>query len=543
MFHDGDLQSGISRAITEQKLVACFVRQDGDEESRIWEEEWLGQKPRMSSHEGWRGGMGEVFATRAVILRIEYGSQEANFLNAFCPITKTPSFVIIHNGQVLEKLEGGVGKQEFVERMSKALGIEVSFMTRQQFHERREQQGNRSRDEISDADKMRQEQRASQSQNSLAGETAQAATSSHSTDIAAQQVPESTESSSSQDSSQATSSDIAQAQADMTSLFPDRAQRLEAEKAKREAAEKAEKLARTNARKKEAEEAHAMHRGDKGKGKQSSEAAEKEKARRDWIVQQKQRKDDAKREKERILAQIEADKQERKARSQRAAEGPSEPLPPSADAASRRRMGAGGMCNLSIRLFDGSSIKGRFEPSSTLASGVRDWIKETAVGEGAADIPFTFKQILAPLPSRSIEISEEHQSVQELGLVPNATLVLVPISGYTEAYSGSAGRGYMSSALHAAYSVMNTATGLVSSVISHVPGLGGRDGAASEAASTSTEDTAVRTSTESGSSSFKVKTLADQRAEAARKQDQPSEFYNGNSSAFEGRKDDQDESK
>jgi hypothetical protein len=27
MFHDGDLQSGISRAIQEQKLVACFVRQ------------------------------------------------------------------------------------------------------------------------------------------------------------------------------------------------------------------------------------------------------------------------------------------------------------------------------------------------------------------------------------------------------------------------------------------------------------------------------------------------------------------------------------
>ena len=47
----------------------------------------------------------------------------------------------------------------------------------------------------------------------------------------------------------------------MSSLFPDRAQRLEAEKAKRDAAEKAERTARTNARKKEAEEAHAMHKG------------------------------------------------------------------------------------------------------------------------------------------------------------------------------------------------------------------------------------------------------------------------------------------
>ncbi|KAF2170410.1 hypothetical protein M409DRAFT_64160 [Zasmidium cellare ATCC 36951] len=518
MFHDGDLQSGISRAIAEQKLVACFVRQDDNEESRIWEEEWLGQKPHPSSSEAWSGGMGDVFATKAVLLRIEYGSQEANFLNAFCPVTKAPTFAIIRNGEVLDKLEGGLGKQEFVERVSKALGIEVSFMTRQEYHERREEQGNRSTNEVVDAENLREE---SASQSHAAHADADHVASSHSSEIAPQHV----------------------SQANMSNLFPDRAQRLEVEKAKREAAEKAEKAARANARKKEAEEAHAFHKGDKGKGKEPSEAVEKEKARRDWLVQQKQRKDDAKRERERILAQIEADKQERKARSQRAPEGPSEPLPPSADAASRRRMGAGGMCNLAIRLFDGSSIKGRFEPSSTLATGVRDWIKETAAGEGAADIPFTFKQILAPQPSRSIEISEEHQSLQELGVVPNATLVLVPVSGYTEAYTSSGGRGYMSTALHAAYGVVNTATGLVSSVISHIPGLGGRDGTGSEAASTSTEDTAVRTSTESGASSFKVKTMADQRAETARKQDQKNEFYNGNSSAFEGRKDDQDEKK
>lgn len=537
MFHDGDLQSGISRAIAEQKLVACFVRQDGDEDSQIWEE-WLGQKARTSSIDPLGGGMSDVFALKAILLRIEYGSQEANFLNAFCPITNAPTFVVIHNGQVLEKVEGGVGKQEFLERTCKALGIEGSVMSQADFHKMREEQGNRSQNEMADAEAMRraQQQAAPHSQTAHTEEGPSA----HSTEVASQQVPESSEAASSPPPSQEQSSEMGQQ--DMSSLFPDRAQRVEAEKAKREAAEKAERAARTNARKKEAEEAHAMHRGDKGKGKQSSESVEKEKARRDWIVQQKQRKDDAKRERERILAQIEADKQERKARSQRPFEAPSEPLSPSHEAASRRLMGAGGLCSLSIRLFDGSSIKGRFEPSKTLASGVRDWIKETAASEGAADVPFTFKQILAPKPSRSIEISEEHQSLQELGLVPNATLVLVPVSGYTEAYTGNGGRGYMSTALHAAYGVVNTATGLVSSVLSHVPGLGSR-GAASEDASTSTEETAARSSTESGASSFKVKTLADQRAEAARKQDQQAEFYNGNSSAFEGRKDDQDDRK
>lgn len=542
MFHDGDLQSGISRAITEQKLVACFVRQDDNEDSRTWEEEWLGQRPRTTSDERFNPGMGEIFATKAVVLRLEYGSQEANFLNAFCPITRAPTFVVIRNGQVLEKVEGGVGKQEFIERMSKALRLGVSIMTRDDYHKMREEQGNPSGGEIADAEAMSRQPDSSDGAPEPQG-GAQNVAGSQSSEVTSQQVPESSKAPSVADPSHTTSSDMSQQdQPDMSSLFPDRAQRLEAEKAKREAAEQAEKAARANARRKEAEEAHSMHKGDKGKGKDRSEAVEKEKARRDWIVQQKQRKDDAKRERERILAQIEADKQERKARSQRAAEGPSEPLPPSADAASRRRMGAGGMCNLSIRLFDGSSIKGRFEPSSTVASRVRDWIKETAAGEGAADVPFTFKQILAPQPSRSIEISEEHQTLQELGLVPNATLVLVPVSGYTEAYTGGGGRGYMSTALHAAYGVVNTATGLVSSVLHHIPGLGGRDGATSEAASTSTEDTAARTSTESGASSFKVKTLADQRAEATKKQDQQ-EFYNGNSSAFEGRKDDHDDKK
>lgn len=330
----------------------------------------------------------------------------------------------------------------------------------------------------------------------------------------------------------------------MSSYFPNRAEQMEEAKAKQEAAEKAERIAKANRRRKEAEEAHAAHAG-KGKSKDTGDASDKEKARRDWIVQQKKRKDDAKRDRERVLAQIEADKQERKSRFQRPQEAPSEPLSPSADAASKRRMGAGGMCSLQIRLFDGSSIKGRFEPSATLGATVREWIKETTANSGraeAADIPFTFKQILAPLPSRSIEVSEEHQTVSELGLAPTATLVLVPISGFTEAYTGG-GRGYMSSALHTAYGIAGTASNIASSLLSFVPGFGASTSAEHNSRDSTPDQPSGDNSMSGSTASLKVKTLADQRAEAARKEDQQAEFYNGNSSAFEGRKDDEDSRK
>ncbi|EME86896.1 uncharacterized protein MYCFIDRAFT_151904 [Pseudocercospora fijiensis CIRAD86] len=471
MFHDGDLQSGISRAIAEQKLVGLFIRQNDNEESQRWEEQWLGRRQDLA--------VVDLFATKAVLMKIEYHSQEMGFLGAFCPITKAPTFVVIDKGQVLEKIEGGVSQQEFVERISKALSLEMYTMRK------------------SHLDFMRSNARTPEnagSSSTAAGaaptdSTAQTETPSESgiATPASQDLPESSIVTSPQD--QATSH-------------------------------------------------HESTPASK-----ATEISQKEKARRDWLVQQKQRKDEAKQERERILAQIEADKQERKSRFQRPqTEAASSPLlSPSVDAASKRRNGAGGMCSLLIRLFDGSSIKGRFEPSATIAGTVRDWIKTTTAEQGntkAADIPFTFKQIMAPQPSRNIEISEEHQSLAELGLTPNATLVLAPVAGYTEAYS-SGGRGYMSSALHYTYALASGATSMLGSALSYVPGFG----AAATETSTSSRETSSDESVGFGGdgtldrTTIKVKTLADQRAEAARK-DQSAEFYNGNSSAFEGRKDD-----
>lgn len=527
MFHQGDLQSGISRAIAEQKLVACFIRADGNEESQLWEEKFL-----LPESRGEKPSMVDMFATKAVLLKIEYLSQERAFLSAFCPIDKAPTFVVIDKGQVLEKIEAGVDQQRFVERISKALDLEVDTTTKR------------------DDDVMRSNARTAENDEND-GMTSNAAadpSSARRSSTPQQETDTPSESGIATPPSHEQPEQSTSTSTDMTSLFPDRAGRLEAEKAKREAAEKAERTARATARRKEAEKAASASTG-KGKGKASEESA-KEKARRDWLVQQKQRKDEAKQERERILAQIEADKKERRSRSQRQpTDAPSEPLlSPSIDAASKRRLGAGAMCSLLIRLFDGSSIKGRFEPSATLAGTVRPWIKTTTAEQeisNAADIPFTFKQIMAPQPSRSIEVSEEHHTLADLGLTPNATLILVPVAGYTEAYS-SAGRGYMSSALHYTYALANGATSIFGSALSYVPGFGATTSepsfAASNSRDTSSDDGGISFGSDgsadaSRSATVKVKTLADQRAESAKK-DQSAEFYNGNSSAFEGRKDD-----
>jgi hypothetical protein len=37
----------------------------------------------------------QLLATKAVILRLQAGSQEAGFLSAFCPIDRVPSLVVI----------------------------------------------------------------------------------------------------------------------------------------------------------------------------------------------------------------------------------------------------------------------------------------------------------------------------------------------------------------------------------------------------------------------------------------------------------------
>lgn len=334
----------------------------------------------------------------------------------------------------------------------------------------------------------------------------------------------------------------------LQAILSERGQRLEAERLRREATEKAERIARARARREEEEraQAEAQQQSDKGKSRADGSEYARNKARVDWVQQQAKRKQDAKEEKQRIMARIEADKRERKTKDEErkqaaSAATASEPLPTASSSTISPPAPSARTCALQVRLFDGSSIKTRFASDSTLATAVREWIKTTSP-PGGADIPYNFRQILTPKPSRTIEISEETQTLSDVGLMPTATLVLVPVAGFTEAYSGGASSGGL---IGSAYGLVSGAFGLGRSAFGYLTGYGSgvnasqRDGGIYMGGTADDQEPSnvqgarmAGADSAPGGSKVRVKTMAEQRAENEKK---GAEFYNGNSLGTEGR--------
>ena len=495
---------------------------DDDETSATWENEWLAGTHETAPESETTANIPTIIKSKTVLLRLDYGTTEASFLSAFCPIDEAPTLVIIHNGTVVDKLEGNLEYSEWSQRLLKACGV--------------------------DAEGANANAPAQSQQQATATPASSAVPANDATSEGAASAPADTTSSHSPEQIQA--------------LLSERGARLEAERLRREAREKAERIARARAKREADERALAAAQTDsgKGKGKERADGSEsaRNKARIDWVEQQAKRKTEAKDEKQRILARIEADKRERKNRDEERRQAASamagEPLPSSTSKAaastSTRTPPTSGTCAIQVRLFDGSSIKGRFAHDSTLATAVREWIKETSPA-GGADIPYNFRQILTPHPSRTIEISEEGQTLSDVGLMPTATLVLVPVAGFTEAYSSTGSGGILGSA----YGLVSGAFGLAGSALGYVTGYGsgvnsteGREGIYMGGTADEQEPSNVQGSRmanadsgtgQSGPSRIRVKTMAEQRAET----EKGAEFYNGNSLGTEGRKDDEEDGK
>ncbi|KAJ5772156.1 hypothetical protein N7520_002685 [Penicillium odoratum] len=182
---------------------------------------------------------------------------------------------------------------------------------------------------------------------------------------------------------------------------------------------------------------------------------------------------------------------------------------------------------LQVRLFDGSSVRSSFSPTQTIRSDVRPWLDGKM---GTEQRPYNLKHILTPLPSRTLSVSEESQSLKDLGLGSTATLVMVPVSSYTDAYSG-AGSSLPVRGISAVYNVVSsaasTATGLVGSLIGYGPTApaADRSGSSSPAsASASSENTRAR------NTGLNIRTLRDQQNDR-----KDSQFYNGNQLNFQPR--------
>ena len=302
-------------------------------------------------------------------------------------------------------------------------------------------------------------------------------------------------------------------------LLADRRRRLEIDKKEKEAAEKAERKAKADAR-----QASMKVDPNSAKAKQAT-----------YAQQQRKRQHEAKLERERILRQIEHDKAERKEKE--------EQRKALAKAEAEDNDGAGGLvdqqlsneishgprpgkakeCAIQVRMFDGSTLRNRFPSEQTLRANVRPWVdKERLDG----DLPYTFKQILAPLPNRTLSISEEDESMQSLSLVPSATLVMVPVQGYTAAYSGN--QGIVSRGATAGYNVVSAGAGLVSGALGTFLGLGqatvpAEQQTANERSAQATSDSESR----GNAPGINIRTLRDRREHG-----EDHQLYNGNQVSF-----------
>ncbi|KAI6711033.1 hypothetical protein JHW43_006462 [Diplocarpon mali] len=450
MFYQGNLQSGIGKAVQEAKLVGCFVTDEG-EESQLWENDFLQDQSLTSA-----------LAEQTVLLRLVAGSQEAGYLAAIYPLPKSPTFVLIQNGELREYIASGVPKEVFLNRLGTVLV---------------------SRDHNS----------AIPSQALSTSDSSTTAASPSTSSPSTTPGPVST----------STPSRIEQQTAHLQSVLAERAARLEKQKAEQDAKDKAQRAAESKARREAAEAANPRSAADQK-----------------YAQQQRQRQKEAREERARILKRVEDDKAgRREAAAARKAEresakGKEVEVADSSSYASTR--GANAMdCAIQVRLFDGSTHRSRFPSTGTLLKDVRPWVDEKQEG----DVPYTFKQVLSPLPNKNIEAGDEEKSLADVGLTPSATLILVPVAGYISAYEANS--NIVAKAVSGSIGIVSSGVGLVTGV------LGSFLGGGTSAAPSATVPDRQTPAPSQPSTVINVRTLRDRELKKDKQQ-----FYNGNAASL-----------
>jgi UBX domain len=243
----------------------------------------------------------------------------------------------------------------------------------------------------------------------------------------------------------------------------------------------------------------------------------------DWKKMQLEREKRQREERERIKAQIKHDHAERR-RLDEIRRQPAVDLSKDSIPSSSKRTTSSDI-RIQIRTFDGSTLRSTFPRNSSIAGHVRPWIDSTA----QKAFPYNLKIILTPRPNRTIEATEEERSLEDLDMVGSCTMVMVPVKGYVESYAPS-GSGLIGSAVSGGYNLVTGTVGAVFGGVQSWLGFG-----------QATHENQARSASEATSpppaGQVRVRTLADQRMEAKRNDQQ---FYNGNQLNFEPRKDDDD---
>lgn len=272
---------------------------------------------------------------------------------------------------------------------------------------------------------------------------------------------------------------------------------------------------------------HPLQRIDASSPSDDNPSNERQRAQRsEYIKMQREREQQQRDERDRIKAQIKADREERRRLDELRKQGDIANPSSGASSASKPRSTE---VRVQVRTFDGSTLRSTFQLTSTLSKDVRPWIDT----ESDITAPYNLKLILTPLPNRNIEAAEEEQELRNLGIVGSCTLVMVPVKGYVESYTGSSTGGLLSTAVSGGY---NLVSGTAGAVFGGVKSLLGYNTQQNPADNTTTGGGQGSTSTpQNASRNVRVRTLADQRAEGARRDQQ---FYNGNQLNFEPKKDD-----
>ncbi|EXJ93777.1 hypothetical protein A1O1_02170 [Capronia coronata CBS 617.96] len=563
MFHDGDLQSGIALALQQSKAVLCFVQDDSDT-SRQWEEVL---KDSVIS---------AVVTAQAVALRLQAGSQEASFLSPICPLNSVPAIVVIKNAQLQANLQSGeISVEELKGRLAAAFGVQDAgtHAAGDSGHDEPQQSGEQPLSEYLDLPPTGRGQMR-------LPDNAYDALRNHTQKLVDDGM---------------SPSEIYQTQLRLLNnipIFHEEVQRLRGQQRPEVSDYLRTRLLRLPAvglripgqtvpagqPTDSSSSAAAIPPSQQQQQRSTTPAAlapripsvrtnrispapqsstsspapsqvetDKQKTQRaEYIRMQREREQKQRDERERIKAQIKADREERRRLDQMRKRGgnleqtgsssSTTPASSSAPTTSKPRFTE---VRVQVRTFDGSTLRSTFQPSSTLSADVRPWIDSTA----NTTVPYDLKLILTPLPNRNIEAGEEEMALSDLGIVGSCTLVMVPVKGYVESYTGSMPGGLLGAAVSGGYSLVSGTAGMVLGGVKSLLGYNNTTAAAAAAAGqdhTSTAGTASRDDSASGSSAMRnarVRTLADQRAENAGREQQ---FYNGNQLNFEPKKDDTD---
>ena len=320
-------------------------------------------------------------------------------MTAIFPLPKIPTVVILRNGELKEYLAAGTSKDDFSRRVQSALDASATAPPQDQ---------------------------QPPSGGSPADAAAPAAANTATPPTAPSPAP--APASSAADSTPAEANPPVPAQS-TTGSESSGVQAMMAERAARLDQQREEA-------KKKALEAYAKAKA-KGKEKADPDSDDKNKSKKpgqnEFADSVRKQQREAADERKRILKRIEDDKVARKdmatAKTRQGSSSTATSSEPST------RVGRSGeKAAILVRLYDGSTLRNRFAKASSVRGDIRSWVDSNR--KDGSTSPYRFRVALDPTTSRVIDDTEEDRTLEELGLAPSATLVLVPIPNFVTANAG-----------------------------------------------------------------------------------------------------------